>query len=282
MGSDLLHVLLFGPRADLKNNNQLFKEYVVERILSYIELKRQETEKGRFFLLLLGDHSIPGEKRLSWAPLIVPFIMGYSDLNKYIFRNEENQGDRIQKDLNIHTFEEDFHWQWMLDDFDVLGINANVSMADAARIYWSPGFTESRLLVMKIARLAAMYPESYQIFAMVEAIESISITIFRYCCGIKNRYGQECQFFGNKHYEAEAGHSIKEEGVESLQIKLDDRQRRIAYEIIDEAFTMFRKWCDSLADFSLQLHKMGKSFCYEPFLQESRDLPREALLPEYS
>jgi hypothetical protein len=100
-------------------------------------------------------------------------------------------------------------------------------MADAARIFWSPGFTESRFLVMKIARLAAMYPEPYQIFSMVEAIESISITIFRYCRGIKNRYGQECQFFGNKHYEAEAGHRINEKGVESVRIRLEDRQYRI-------------------------------------------------------
>ena len=67
---------------------------------------------------------------------VIPFIMGYSDLNKYVFRKGEGDADLepLQVLLNAHTYEEDFHWQWMLNDLEKLGSDSPMPLPNAARV----------------------------------------------------------------------------------------------------------------------------------------------------
>ncbi|GAA1933457.1 hypothetical protein [Streptantibioticus ferralitis] len=223
-------------------------------VIDHIEGRRKAYERHDFLVKLLADTTLPGERRLAWAPSVIPFIMGYSDLNKYVFRKGEGDAhlDPLQALLNAHTYEEDFHWQWMLQDLEKLGADGRMPLSEATRVLWGPEFAHSRRLCLELASLAAGAP-AYAAFAMVEAIEAVSVTIFEHCQGISLRDGQECEFFGTKHYAAEASHSIKSpEVAESSLPRLDDLQRGKAIVMADRVFSLFDEWSNGLLRFAIE------------------------------
>ncbi|UXX94091.1 hypothetical protein N7U49_22120 [Streptomyces sp. AD2-2] len=248
----------------------------MQEVIDYIEEHRKSYEGHEFFSGLLADESLPGEKRLAWGPSVIPFIMGYSDLNKYVFRKsaEEAERDQLQALLNAHTYEEDFHWQWMLTDLEKLGADRAMPLSDAARVLWSADFQPSRRLVLELAALAAGAP-TYAVFAMVESIEAVSITIFTHCRGIALRDGRECEFFGTKHYLAEASHSIKSPEVEETSLpSLDAARREESRRMVDRTFALFDDWSAALLQCALANADHGGT--YARMIQESKDLLPEA------
>ncbi|MER7841300.1 hypothetical protein ABTY98_36825 [Streptomyces sp. NPDC096040] len=248
----------------------------MQQVVDYIEQRRKEYEDHDLFTRLLDDESLPGEKRLAWGPSVVPFIMGYSDLNKYVFRKSEDDArtDPLQALLNAHTVEEDFHWQWMLTDLEKLGADSRMPLSDATRVLWGTDFAHSRRLVLELAALAADAP-TYARFAMVEAIESVSITIFTRCRGITLRDGGECEFFGTKHYLAESSHTIKSPEVEEERLPvLDEARRQEATHMVDRVFAHFDDWSSALLKFALDGNGDHEG-AYRRMIQESR-----AQLPE--
>ncbi|MBC3841023.1 hypothetical protein GXW82_14255 [Streptacidiphilus sp. 4-A2] len=243
----------------------------MQAVIDHIEERRKVYEKHDFFVTLLADESLSGEQRLAWAPSVVPFIMGYSDLNKYVFRKGEGDAglDPLQALLNAHTYEEDFHWQWMLNDLEKLGADSRMPLSDATRVLWGAEFAHSRRLCLELAALAAGAP-AYAVFAMVEAVEAVSVTIFEHCRGITLRDGQECEFFGTKHYAAEASHSIKSPEVEQSSLPLLDGLQRVeALSMADRAFSLFDEWSDGLLQFAAGNRVNADT--YARAIQQSKD-----------
>jgi hypothetical protein len=248
----------------------------MQKVIDYIEERRTSYETHEFFSRLLSDESLPGETRLAWGPSVVPFIMGYSDLNKYVFRKDEGAAEinPLQVLLNAHTYEEDFHWKWMLTDLEKLDADRVMPLSDAARVIWSEDFQHSRRLCLELAALAFSVP-TYAVFAMVESIEAVSITIFTHCQGITLRDGRECEFFGTKHYLAEASHSIKSPEVEEARLPvLDELQREESKRMVDRVFSLFDDWSTSLMRFAFE--NADHHGAYERMIKESKDLLPEA------
>ncbi|GAA1913294.1 hypothetical protein GCM10009753_51790 [Streptantibioticus ferralitis] len=246
----------------------------MQEVISYIEEQRKQYQGHDFFVRLLAHESLPGEKRLAWGPSVVPFIMGYSDLNKYVFRKGEGDAglETLQVLLNAHTYEEDFHWQWMLNDLARLGADSRMPLSDAARVLWGEDFKHSRRLCLELAALASGAP-THVVFAMVESIEAVSITIFERCQGITLQGGQECEFFGTKHYQAEASHSIKSPEVEeSILPVLDTVQRAESMRMVDRTFSLFDDWSTSLLRFATENDE--HHLAYERMVRQSK-----AMLP---
>lgn len=252
----------------------------MKEVIDYIEKQRLKFERLPFFTELLDNENLPCEQRLAWGPGTVPFIMGYSDLNKEVFRNEANDADPAQHDLNMHTYEEDFHWQWMLDDLDILGANPNLTFSDAVRLIWSPDFRVSREVPLRLTSLVRT-TDTHGVFAIVEAIEAVSVTMFQHCQGIRLSNGKECQFFGTKHYLAESGHGIKSEECKTAQeIRLTDEARQAYCALVDQVFELFAKWVDSLCDFAAKYGPQFESHAREA-VRASAALPRAAMIPPH-
>ncbi len=110
---------------------------------------------------------------------------------------------------------------------------------------------------------------------MVESIEAVSITIFTHCRGIALRDGRECEFFGTKHYLAEASHSIKSPEVEETSLpSLDAAQREESRRMVDRTFALFDDWSAALLQCALANADHGGT--YARMIQESKDLLPEA------
>ncbi|AUX46212.1 uncharacterized protein SOCE26_077170 [Sorangium cellulosum] len=209
--------------------------------------------------------------------------MAYNDLNKHVIRNEskERLDDPLQRMLNINTYEEDLHWMWMLDDLDKLGVNTKLALADSTRVLWSPDMRVSRQLCLEFTAIAARSP-SFGVFAMVESIEAVSVTIFKHCRGIALENGVECEFFGTKHYKAETAHHIKSEGkIKASLPALTEEQRAEAKAVVDRVFELFYAWSDSLLEYARK-YSAAPVEAYAQMIDRSHQLPRRVVLPEYA
>jgi hypothetical protein len=95
---------------------------------------------------------------------------------------------------------------------------------------------------------------------MMEAIESISIVFFRSCQGIAMQNGEECEFFGTKHYIAESSHAINDPGFADLDLPaFKDDEREKAQAVVDRVFRLFNDWVDSLLQYTRNVDEHSPS-----------------------
>ena len=63
----------------------------------------------------MRDETLTPRQRLAFFPCMAPFILAFGDLNKYVMRDETST-DPYQPLVNRHTYEDDHHWPWYLED----------------------------------------------------------------------------------------------------------------------------------------------------------------------
>jgi hypothetical protein len=124
----------------------------MEEVLALIEKKKQEFAKSGLFEFM-RDKSIDPRQRLAFAPCIAHFAMSFGELNKYVLR-EEPTNDPLQAIVNNHTYEDDHHWLWLLEDLEILGINKSLKFSDSLKFSWNEQTKASRLVTYQMFRYA--------------------------------------------------------------------------------------------------------------------------------
>lgn len=84
------------------------------------ELKRSYAKLP--FFEFLRDETIDAADRIAFYPGMAHLILSFGDLNKYVLRKEPTT-DEYQARINTHTYEDDHHWRWYLEDFKKLGFD---------------------------------------------------------------------------------------------------------------------------------------------------------------
>lgn len=69
---------------------------------------------------------------------MAPFILAFGDLNKYVMR-DESCSDPHQRRVNAHTYEDDHHWPWYLEDMIALGLDGVTTPTELFRSIYSDG-----------------------------------------------------------------------------------------------------------------------------------------------
>lgn len=251
-------------------------------ILEYIEQKRKIFEKTEFFTDYFDSANYTTEEKLAWITMKVFFTMCYCDINRFIFNTGKNSNDTMQAELNIHTEEEDFHWQWMLADVEQLGMNQQRSFTDTVRLIWSDEFSASRKLIYAILALYAASPEQHMRFAIVETIEAISITWFKHAQVLKDKNGKELQFFGKKHYNLESSHWIKGDEFSSQRIELTNDARVAAKKLADKIFDLFSDWMHSYSNLAKTLKKKKETINFDAIIEKSKKFKFDESLGDYA
>ena len=88
----------------------------MKEILNLIQKKQAEFSQLPLYQFLRNE-SIAPQERLAFVPCFSFFVMGFGELNTSAFR-EEPTHDPIQKIVNQHTYEDDCHWPWFLEDLE--------------------------------------------------------------------------------------------------------------------------------------------------------------------
>jgi hypothetical protein len=207
----------------------------------------------------MRDSRLTEEQRLSFYPCMAHFILSFGDINKYMLR-EEPATNEYQQRVNIHTYEDDHHWPWYLEDFAKLGFDDLCSPTSLMRLLWSDETRQNRILSYRLAALIAG-ASAVERIALIEAIEETGNVLFTTMLDLAKvvelRHGIELRYCGSFHFELESGHSVGTEHAEIAKIVLDETTRERCLSLVDEVFTLFESWTHELLCYA-QAHPVSR------------------------
>ena len=207
------------------------------------------------FFDFLRDDSIPPRERLGFVPCMAPFIMDFGDLNTYVLRDESSD-DPHQVLVNLHSYEDDHHWPWYLEDLTLLGHDHWRSTSDVLREVYGDRTSVNRLLAGKLAHL--LYGATpIERLVIIEAIEETGNVLFELTARLARRIEQdegiELRYLGDYHLALESGHAMDGDDHRTLAaIVLDDAARRRCEWLVTRVFEHFEEWVDELLAYALE------------------------------
>jgi hypothetical protein len=222
-------------------------KYVLKKIL---ENKRAYSNLPLFHYM--RDSSLTEEERLGFYPCMAHFILSFGDINKYMLR-EEPTTNPYQQQVNLHTYEDDHHWPWYLEDFTKLGFDHLCSPTSWMRFLWSDETRQNRILTY---RLAALISEASAVerIAIIEAIEETGNVLFstmlNLAKAIETRRGIELRYCGEFHFTLESGHSVGSDRAKIAEMPLDEATKARCFSLVDQVFALFESWTHELLDYA--------------------------------
>ncbi|AFY99542.1 hypothetical protein [Calothrix sp. PCC 6303] len=227
----------------------------MKEILEIIQVKKQEFANLPLFQFM-QDKGINPRQRLSFAPCMAHFIMSFSDLNKYVFRDYAHYShDQIQHMVNEHTQEDESHSSWFSIDLEKLELNHQWNFAKTINFIWSDETKITRQISYQIAGLTLQAEPVIKLVA-IEALEAMGNTFFSVSSKItrelKTITGKEYMYFGESHLEVETGHTMNESDIEKYftDIQLTQLQYEQAIDTVEKIFDIFSEWTYELLDYA--------------------------------
>jgi hypothetical protein len=221
----------------------------MKEVLAFIEKKKQDFSQLRLFKYL-ENKSIDPKQRLAWAPCVTPFAMSFGQLNKYDLRKVPTD-DPIQKLINKHTYEDDHHWEWFLEDLEKLGLNHSMKFSDAMRFFWGEETYKTRQVCHQIA-LYTFQAEPVVVLAALEAIEATGNVVLALTAQVAKELQQTTKqsylYFGQHHFRVETGHTTGTKDVEQFlkKIQLTEEQQAKAFRVVEKVFEVFTEAVDEM------------------------------------
>lgn len=255
-------------------SNQGTMQIVLRRIF---ELKRAYNDLP-FFQFLREERIDPAE-RMAFYPCIAHFILSFGDLNKYVLRREPAQ-DVYQERVNLHSYEDDHHWPWYLEDYQKLGFDRVTQPTDLLRFLWSDEARQSRLLMYRLTALIHG-ASGLERLAIIEAIEETGNVLFgsmqTLARTLEERLGVELRYCGSYHFVREAGHAMGSEHREIAAIDIDQATQERCLHFAEEVFRYFEAWTYELFHFTLAARIRKKSSGGQTRLAKDNDAAGKSL-----
>ena len=231
--------------------------------MKYVLKKVLENKKAYSNLPLfqyMRDSSLTEEERLGFYPCMAHFILSFGDINKYMLR-QEPASNPYQQQVNLHTYEDDHHWPWYLEDFTKLGFDHLCNPRAWMRFLWSDETRQNRILTYRLAALIAQ-ASAVERITIIEAIEETGNVLFstmlNLAKAIEARHGIELRYCGEFHFGLESGHSVGSDHIKIAKIQLDEATQTRCLALVDEVFRLFESWTHELLDYAKE-HSLASS-----------------------
>jgi hypothetical protein len=214
----------------------------MKNVLEYLEEKKQEFSQLPLFDFL-QDSKIDPRQRLAFAPCLSPLVLGFAELCTSVLREEPSK-DPIQTLINHHTYEEQNHWQWLLEDIQKLELDESLCLTDALRFVWGEETRKSRNVYPRMWRYS-FRAEPLQKLVVMEVSEATANVFFtRTELVIHELQGvtkKQYRYFGGHHIEMEENHNIKTYDVVNFleEIEITEEQYQTFLTIVDELFEAY-------------------------------------------
>jgi hypothetical protein len=237
----------------------------MEEILDFIEKKKREFSQLPFFEYL-RDQRINPKQRLAFAPCAAPFIMSFGELNKLVFRDEPTH-DPIQEIINKHTYEDDHHWLWFLEDLEKLGLNPSEPFTKTLRFLWGEEASASRRVAYELYR-HTIDATAIQKLVAIESVEATGNTFLavssKLIRELQSAPEQEYNFFGAGHLLVDTGHTYCSPKAKKLigSVVLTETSKQESFALVNHIFAIF-------ADFVNELLVYAKTHRFDPIMFES-------------
>ncbi len=230
----------------------------MQQVLALIEKNKQEYAQLPLFNFM-QNKSINPRQRLAWAPCAAHFIMNFGELNKYFLRAEPTT-DPIQALINKHTYEDDHHWLWFLEDLKNLELDKSLKFTEALKFLWSEETKSSRWLNYQLYRYTSQ-ATPIQKTIVIEVTEATGNIMFSTAAEIgkeiKEITRKPCKYFADFHLNVETGHITSTSGIEQVlqDIQLSEETRQEAFALVENLFTVFTQFTNELLVYA-ETHKI--------------------------
>jgi hypothetical protein len=214
----------------------------MEELLALIKEKQQQHAQIPFYEYL-RDTKINPNERMAFAPCFAFFVMSFSELNRDILRAEPTT-DPVQALVNHHTYEDEDHWIWFLEDLKKLGYDESIKFTEALRFLWSDETRVQREVVRWMFSEGASASPVHRV-VLIESIEAIADIFLEVTQAIavelKILDGRDCRYFGDMHTIVDSNHTMYTTESQSFlnKIQLTPEEKEEALRIIDKTFDMF-------------------------------------------
>jgi hypothetical protein len=225
----------------------------MKEILAFIDHKTQEFTKIDFFKFLQNKQIDP-RQRLAFAPCIAPFAMSFGELNRDVFRAEPTT-DPVQQLINTHTFEDENHWPWLLEDIEKLGLNRWTTFNDGLRFLWGQETAKARQAAYYLYHYTAQAP-ALQRLIVIDATEATGNVMLRMTAKVIRELQltdpRDYPYFGNSHLVVDTGHTFcTSEGRQFIEsIELDEANRQQGLGLVEKTFEVFTDLMQELMIFA--------------------------------
>lgn len=244
----------------------------MKRVLKYV-FERKRAYNGLPLFEWMRDDQISPRERLAFYPAMAPFILSFGDLNRFVLRNE-TEVDEYQRLVNEHTFEDDHHWPWYLEDFSKLGFDDSAFGTSWMRFLWGEETLQNRMLMAKLTAL--IEPASgLERLVIVEAIEETGNVLFATMLPLAERVEQELgvqlRYCGNHHFELESGHAFGADHKILASVEVPERLQGRYKGLVDSVFDAFEPWTHELHRYALA-HPLAPTASFREPMSGSRSL----------
>jgi hypothetical protein len=220
----------------------------MKAVMRELAQAKRHYSKLPFFEFLRCDTIAPRD-RLSFYPCMAPFILAFSDLNRFVLRDDSSP-DPHQKLVNDHTREDDHHWPWYLEDFTKLGFDRSSHVTQVLRSSMKDDMRENRMLAPRLAQIIRGTTPQEKL-VIVEAIEETGNVLFglttRIAEVIRAEGGPELRYLGQFHFARETGHAmhgLDHRVLEAIPLDADSRKRCL--DVAFRVFDLFADWSNEL------------------------------------
>jgi hypothetical protein len=214
----------------------------MEELLALIKEKQQKFARIPFYEYL-RDTKIDPNERMAFAPCFAFFVMSFSELNRDILRVEPTT-DPIQALVNHHTYEDEDHWIWFLEDLKKLGYDESIKFTEALRFLWSDETRVQREVVRWMFEAGASASPIHRVI-FIESIEATADIFLEATQAIASELqildGRDCRYFGDMHTIVDSSHTMYTDDSQKFlnSIQLTPEEKEEALRIIDKTFDMF-------------------------------------------
>lgn len=217
----------------------------------------------------MRNEELSAWERVGFYPCMAHFILSFGDLNRFVLR-DETSSDAYQAMVNLHTYEDDHHWRWYLEDFCKLGHDKVQKSSDYLRFLWGDETRMNRILMYKLTALIGRATPKQKL-AIIEAIEETGNVLFaltaKLAQPLEQELGVELRYLGEFHFEKETGHAMNNDHrvMASIPMSADEEAETLA--MVNEVFEVFAAWTQELLEYA-QAHRASSPVLTRPVLVE--------------
>jgi len=185
--------------------------------VEYIDDSRKKMVESSPFFDTLRDESLPKRQRMLFFPYMLFFSLGSPDLKTLMmrYRNSETELGIAERKVNDFIAEDNFHYNFYLNDLERLGygLNAFGSTSAVVRHVFAEEAIPTRRLVYAIGSYVDPEGDPLVAMAIPEIIEAglfdLFTTVYRHIveAGEDDDYGS-LEYFGHTHVNLEQNHSV--------------------------------------------------------------------------
>lgn len=238
----------------------------MQEVLELIQQKQQAFAQLPLFQFL-EDPKVDPRQKLTFTPFFAFFVMSYADLNKYVLRDEPTQ-DAVQELINNHTYEEETHWFWFIEDLKQLGFDKTMPLSETLKFLWSDESKVQRQVIYKLFHLAAQ-GSPVERLVLMEAIEATADIFLEAtksaALGLQTITHKRYRYFGDIHVIADSSHAIYSEDVEAFihGIEITEQTRETLFALVEEVFEIFTTLMNDLLTYA-QSQPVPQHWVLEP------------------